>query len=122
MKVRPLDAIGDYTLGQPFLSDSPEAVAQIISTRLKLWAGEWFLDSSAGTPYLTQVLGERAVRNPDAAIKARILSTPGVIAITEYSSTFYRAERFMQIEAQVQTAYGSTPLSIPLSFSTVPPA
>jgi hypothetical protein len=36
-----------------------DATAQIITIRLKTLAGEWFLDSNIGIPYLTQVLGKK---------------------------------------------------------------
>ena len=42
MRYRPLDANGDYTVGIPFLVNSPACVGQAVLTRLKLFLGEWF--------------------------------------------------------------------------------
>lgn len=117
MRYRPLSATGDFTIGQRWLINNPQAVAQAILTRLKLWLGEWFIDTTDGTPYFTQVLGERYAKNPDAAIKRRILGTPGVTSIVTYSSSFNGATRVFTVNATVQTQFSVTPvpISIPLA-------
>src|SRR5260364_424406 len=54
MRYRRLDAAGDYAFGRglsDFEQDTPEAVAQAVKTRLALRFGEWFLDTSDGTPW-----------------------------------------------------------------------
>jgi len=111
MKYRPLDNFGDYTVGVPFLENSPNCVAQAISTRLKLWRDEWFVDTSDGTPYTQDVLGKRQQRTPEAAIKKRILGTPGVTAITAFSSQYDGDTRILRIEATVDTLYGPVSIS-----------
>src|SRR5580658_4367459 len=108
MRYRPLSPTGDYTIGQPFYVNNVQAVSQAISTRLKLWVGEWFVDQTDGTPYPTQILGERYNRNPDAAIKARILGTPGVTNLISYSSQFDGNTRILTVNASVQTQYSVT--------------
>lgn len=115
MKYRPLSPTGDYTIGQPFYNNVPAAPAQAILTRLKLWQGEWFVDTSDGTPYPTEVLGERRPgKSPDAAIQRRILGTLGVSQILSYSSQFLGNSRTLQVSASVQSIYSTTPIS----FST----
>jgi len=119
MRTRPLSPLGDYTLGQPWYVNDLQAVEQSIGTRLKLWLGEWFMDQSDGTPYLTEILGERYNKTPDAAIKRRILVTPGVTQILSYSSSFGgSANRTLTVNVTVQTLYSVTPVSvsIPLGF------
>lgn len=111
MKYRPLDNLGDYTVGKPFLADSPNTVAQAILTRLRLWRREWFVDRRDGTPYSAEVLGKRQLRAPEAAIKKRILGTPGVTAITAFSSQYDGDTRRLTIEATVDTLYGRTTIS-----------
>jgi hypothetical protein len=109
MIYRKLDTFGDYTFGRGasnFLVDSPAAVAQAISTRLKLIQGEWFLDIQAGVPYNTQVLGFGTIPYYDFAIKDAILNTPGVSSIINYSS--YIDNRNVTITATVDTIYGQT--------------
>ena len=43
----------------------------------------------------------------DAVIKDRILGTPGVTAITEYSSNFDGNTRRFSVTATITTAYGT---------------
>jgi len=114
MRYRKLDANGDYTLGSnAFLVNSPDAVAQAIKTRLALWLGEWFVDVTDGTPWNQKVLGKRLPgRNPDAAIKQRILGTQGVTEITGYSSTFDGNSRTLSIAATVNTTYGAATIQV----------
>ena len=113
MKYRKLDANGDYTIGTgaDFLVNSPEAVAQAISTRLKLWQGEWFIDVTDGTPWNQEILGKRNGRNPDAAIRQRILGTQGVTSIESYSSQFDGDTRGLFVTATVNTQYGQVSIS-----------
>ena len=109
MRYRKLDPSGDYTLGTggDFLVDSPETVAQAVLTRLKLWRSEWFIDTSDGTPWATEVLGKRNQnKNPDAIIKQRILKTQGVKEIIEYTSTFDGDTRTLKFSATINTIYG----------------
>jgi hypothetical protein len=107
MKYRSLDANGDYVVGLSFLSNSPATVAQAVLTRLKLWRGEWFLDTSDGTPWRQDILG-RPNGNPDVFIKQRILGTPGVTSIVTYSSTYSGPTRQFTVSGTLDTLYGVT--------------
>lgn|SRR5574343_392757 len=114
MQYRKLDSAGDYTLGSgaDFHVNTPETVAQAVVTRLRLWTGEWFVDTTDGTPWDTEILGKRLQRkNPDSAIKRRILETPGVTEITEYSSTFDGETRKFSVTATINTDYGLASIS-----------
>ena len=47
MKYRKLTENGDYAFGRggaDMHADTPEAVGQAVLTRLRLFAGEWFVD------------------------------------------------------------------------------
>lgn len=107
MRYRKLDANGDYTLGTgaDFYRDQPEAVAQAVGTRLKLWTGEWFLDKTEGTPY-NQILGKSDPLTRDALLKERILGTAGMQAIDDYSSDFNGDARRFTVSATIDTIYG----------------
>lgn len=114
MRYRKLDAAGDYVLGgqAAFHVNTPEAVAQAIRTRLALWRGEWFLDAKEGTPWNQEVLGKRVRgRSPDAAVRSRILGTPGVIEIVSYTSSFDGDSRSLSITATVRTQYGTATIT-----------
>ena len=111
MRVRALDANGDMTFGRGagnFLVDSPEAVAQCVKTRLNLNQGEWWLDTTAGVAWDTQVLGTGTAQLRDIAIKEAVLGTPGVLSIDAYSSVVDPDTRVFTVSMNVTTQYGST--------------
>lgn len=112
MKYRALDPNGDYQVGLPFLDNSPGCVAQAISTRLKLWQGEWFLDITAGTPWNQSILG-RSV-NPDAYIKQAILGTLGVQSIATYQSN-YTVLRLLNVSGTVNSIYGVATFNVTIN-------
>lgn len=114
MRYRKLDENGDFTFatGADFHVNTPDAIAQAILTRLKLWKGEWFINTTDGTPWLTEILGKRQRgKNPDAAIKQRILTTIGVNEILSYTSTFDGSSRGLSITATVGTIYGQATIN-----------
>ena len=112
MRYRALSTSGDYQFGRSglFLIDTPQAVAQAILTRFRLWTGEWFLDSQEGTPYRDQILGYGTQGTRDVAIKQRILDTPGVQEIVEYQSRV-DGDRKMTVSTTVMTLYGSASIT-----------
>lgn len=119
MRYRALDANGDMTWGGNsgnFLINRAEAVVQALQTRLKLWAGEWFLDVTAGVPYLTQVFGKHTQATADAAIKATILNTNGVTGIASYSSTLDHATRRYAVQASINTQFTGSQ-TVPIIFT-----
>ena len=113
MRSRQLDANGDSTLGivGNFFINVPDAVAQAVLTRLRLWQGEWFLDTTAGTPYLQSILGAVHGHDADAAIRARVLGTEGVTAILAYQSSRDPSTRKLTVAMTIDTVYGQAALS-----------
>lgn len=119
MRVRALDVDGDMKFGNSqgdFLVNSPEAVAQTIGTRLRLWTGEWFLDLDEGTPYSTKILGTHTGGFYDFAFQSRILGSPGVISLASYQSRLDPATRQLTFHADVNTQYGTTPSVVATSI------
>lgn len=116
MRYRALSADGDYTFGQGaanFLVDSPDTVGQYVRTRLLLWEGEWFLDVTDGTPWLQGVLGKAPTKEErDILVRQRILDTPGVTAITAYSSSIDPATRSFSVTATTDTQFGQTTVEV----------
>ena len=114
MIYRKLDENGDYTFGgnaQSFYRNVPEAVAQSVVTRLKLWENEWFLDIAEGMPYIGGVLGKYTIQDTDAIIKDKILSTEGVVEILEYSSSFSPDLRKFSVSVTISTIYGEATIT-----------
>lgn len=117
MRYRALDANGDYTFGQNgqnFLVNSPQAVGQAVLTRLKLWAGEWFLDNTLGVPWLTNVIGFGTSVTYDQVIRDTIAGTKGVSSIDTYTSSLDSVKRILTIAASITTIYGETQIIAPI--------
>lgn len=120
MRYRKLDANGDMQFGHgagDFWHNTPEAVGQSVKTRLLLFAGEWFLNTAAGTPWggfplndlvvqQGRILAEHTQLSRDAAVRDRIISTEGVTTLAEYGSSFNRNTRAFHINATIDTVYG----------------
>lgn len=89
-----------------------ERVRQNIDVKLKLWRGEWFLDTEFGTPYLQSILGKQITLNGAvSAIKQSILEVADVNSITEFSYNFIRSERRLSVEFTADTSYGLVTVS-----------
>ena len=111
MRVRKLDQSGDMTFGRGqsnYFINLPDGVGQCVKTRLGLWLGQWFLDTSAGVPYNTQVLGKYTGSTRDVILRETILGTIGVKAILAYSSQLNRDTRQFAVQATIDTIYGQT--------------
>ena len=91
--------------GRNFYVNEPAAPAQAILTRLRLEVGEWFLNTSDGTPYLTQIFGYGSADSRNVALRDRILGTEGVVRIDSFSSTL-GVDRALKVVVAVTTAYG----------------
>lgn len=103
-----------------FLANSSAAVAQLVLMRLRLWTGEWFLNLADGTPWTTQVLGTGTRSLLDAAIRSRIINTPGVLGIASYSSNINTASRVLTVNVTVNTIYSSNVLEQLTSVTALP--
>ncbi len=111
MQYRREDDGGEYTFGRgddTWLINSPEAVAQAIKTRFELWYGQWFLDTTAGTPWIQSVLGKQKPEIYNLAIRQRILETAGVSSITAFDTAVNTSTRRVSFTATVETLYGTT--------------
>lgn len=114
MRYRRLDSAHDYVLGQSsqdFISDL-DAVAQAIYTRLNLYKGAFWRDTSDGLPLFQNILGTSGSPQNrsaiDGIIQNRIAGTQGVQTITAFSSTWDATTRKYSFEATVQTVYSTT--------------
>jgi hypothetical protein len=129
MRYRKLDSNSDMQFGHgsgDFWHDQPEAVGQSIKTRLLLFTGEWFLDTTEGTPWggfplnelvvsQGQILAEHTALSRDLAIKQRVIQTEGVVGISDYGSAFDADARTFSIGMVVDTVYGTS-----LTFTITP--
>jgi hypothetical protein len=111
--VQQLDANNDPiegSNGPVFLSDGA-AVAQIILTTLRLYAGEWWENLSLGVPLFQKILGRSASQNAQQDIvlimQQAILAVPYVLQILSFSLTGNSALRQTFFTATVSTAFGT---------------
>jgi len=89
------------------LLDGAERVRQHLAIKLKLWQGEWFMDTEFGTPYTAEILGKQiSLAGSVAALKASIMAVDGVQSITRFTFDFNRSARALNVEFDVKTPYG----------------
>jgi hypothetical protein len=134
MRVRKQSALGaDMQFGHSsadFWHNQPEAVGQSCYTRLLLFAGEWFLDVTEGTPWggyplnpavvaQGQILAEHTALSRDAALRERVIGTPGVLQISAFASQFDPSTRVYSAQLVIDTVYGQ--LAMQLSLGSGPP-
>ena len=104
--------------GSIFMIDNAERVAQQILITLRFWFGEWFLDTTDGTPYLEYIL----VKSPNMnhirqILTERIQSVEGVVAVQSMSLEFNRQERHLAVEYEANTNYGLVTDKVILGYS-----
>lgn len=114
MRYRKLDADRDMVFGNQqndFWRDVPDAPAQAVGTRLRLWSGEWFLDVREGVPYQVSALGTGKRHTIDPMFRTAILSTQGVTGISDWSSNWDPDNRAYSVAATIDTLYGAINLN-----------
>lgn len=104
-----LDEAGDLRLtnGDIVIIEGPEALAQRIQTRLRLFRGEWVHDQSRGIPWLQDLL-DRGVseRTLMQILRRAILATPGVASIVSLDVRIDRTTRAATITGKVAPEVG----------------
>jgi hypothetical protein len=115
MRVRKLAPGNDFSFGNGSLDyyfNVPNAVGQNVETGLMLWLGEWYLDTSQGTPWIEGVLGKHTQAVADGTIQNQVANTVGVVNISSYSSQFNSEKRSMSVQLSIDTIYGPTEVDI----------
>lgn len=110
MLVRRIDEHHDMTFGHGIadMAVEAEACAQRVKTRLLLIQEEWFMDISAGVPWLQNIMVKPGnVTLAESIIKRTILQTEDVAELRSFTMTFDRNTRRMTISATVANVYGS---------------
>ncbi len=105
---------GDYCFGtglNDFYVDQPEAVAQAIDSRLGLWLGEWFGNTSEGTGWTQAILGKDSQNLYELMLRQRVLETTGVVSIEQFESSMNTQARRLKVSMVVNTIYGLSEIS-----------
>lgn len=89
------------------LISNAEGVAQQIKMALLLWAGEWFLDTSVGVPYQSDIF----IKNPDLStirslLVATIAAVPNVIVVDYLDLSPIDNSRAMSVSWGAATDFG----------------
>ncbi len=90
-----------------------EGLRQKVQQKLRLWRGEWFLDTRAGVPYEQDIL----IRGVDpglvtSLLNAQILAEPEVREIVEVSADLDRDTRVYTYTARVASIFGEMEISL----------
>lgn len=93
--------------GELAIVEGAEACGQHARQRLMTFQGEWFLDNTAGVPWLSEIMGKQY--NPElaeAVVKNEILDTDGVTDISSFSVSFNNEVRNLIIkQIEISTIY-----------------
>ncbi len=111
-----LDDNGDLeiTNNSLTLTDGVGAIEQHLLVKFRLFLGEWFLDTSLGVPYYSDIL----IKNPSFVVvseilKNVILETSGVLSLQKFEFDFDSATREATLTFKALTDDG------PIDFSQV---
>jgi hypothetical protein len=103
----------DVSAGDLSLVDGAARVRQQIQIKLKLWRGEWFLDTEFGTPYLPTILGKQlTLSGALAAIRKSIMEVDGVSAIDAFDYQYSASARSLAVQFTARTPYGLIEVSV----------
>jgi hypothetical protein len=95
------------------LLDGAESVRQQLLIKLKLWRGEWFLDTEFGTPYLQSILGKQlTLSGALAALRQSILEVSGVRSIQELIYNYSAQQRTLSVTFTADTPFGLVEVSV----------
>jgi hypothetical protein len=104
-----LDANDDTYLlnGDLVFVSGVEGIASDLRSRLQTFAGECFLDTSLGVPWLEKVLGHKPTPGELQAIfRSVILETPGVLSVQRLDVS--TTARVLSVSFRATTATGAT--------------
>jgi hypothetical protein len=98
---------GDLVLTSDVNSAGTQFIQQDLEQRLKVFQGEWFLNTTIGVPYY-QTLFRKGVQQQDvdSAIQKVITSTPGIQRLITYTPTYTTANRLAKISFTAATIAG----------------
>ena len=109
MTIKALDKNNDIFLQNGSIhttTDGAEVVQQVRS-RLLIYLGEWFLDTTAGVDYFNSIFIKPVNLNlVESIIKTVIIDTDNVEELTVFELAFNKASRKMEIDFEAITTFG----------------
>jgi hypothetical protein len=117
-----LDSDHDLEIGDDgdlILVEDLDSIVQHLTIRLQFFLGEWFLDERIGFPYFEEVLRKAPDLNVVRSLfRDAILTTPGVLAVTELNLDYDGTTRTLSVSFRAATTEG--PLTFDQEF-IIPP-
>ncbi len=96
--------------------DGADEVTQRVRARLRMFRGEWFLDTERGTPYFQTIFAKGTSSDAiAAAIKREILTVLGVVELLKYSQEINPATRLLTVDFTI-SAYDGKIVDISEAF------
>ena len=90
-----------------------ETVAQRLKIMLLTFMGEWFWDTTYGTPYFQSMLGRKVTKERvDLIFNQKILEEPGVREIVTFDSTFNNRVYSLTFSVRVTDGTITAPITI----------
>ena len=87
------------------------SIRQNLKQRLMLFLGEWFLETSQGVPYYQYILVKNVNLDLiESTLKDVILSTPGILELTDFQFNYTAELRQLQISIQAKSTQGDISL------------
>lgn len=96
--------------GQFVLVDGPAAIRQEIEIRLSWWLREWFLDLSAGMPWIELLTSKAGPATIAAVVRSAVGSTPGVLSVRSVTVVPDVAERNFAVSFEAEVDGSDSPL------------
>lgn len=104
---------GDIALdsaGNLSTAEGAEGLRQKIESRLTLWLGDWFLNTTSGIPFLQNLIGRStsgiAEQTAGAIISREVVKEPEVLSVKQSETQLDRRNRKFTYRAFVNTIYG----------------
>lgn len=107
IRLDPVTGDIDVSTGDLLLTSGTEAIAQNLRIRLRMFLGEWFLDTRQGIPYFRNIL----IKNPRTNVvrsifRQAILTTPGVTGLDKLVLDFDNSLRQLDVSFDAVTDTG----------------
>lgn len=105
-----LDADGDLNVSdasEVTLTTGLQAIQQHLQVKLRMFKGEWFLNTEVGVPWFQDIL----VKQPNFVIientlKTEILETAGVLSLVTFDFDFNSSTRLFELDFKALTEEG----------------
>lgn len=81
---------------------SGNETAQRVITRIRRLKGEWFIDTTAGMPYIQDILGKRDINYFKLLLRKEILNTDGVQSINNFRLSFNSKTGLISVYVEIK--------------------